>query len=307
MLLNDSKLALVTTVLACLLTACNNSNVGPLPETVSTNDETENQQILGGATTGGTETEDGVGLNTSSAFAGIEAAASELGLVLRNSDDSRSLYTFDSDPNGSTTCIADCALTWPPLLADNQQLQDLASTQAVAEPFSLLAGLSIITRPDGMLQWAFNGAPLYRFSGDQVAGDMNGQGADDVWFVARPFAWQVSVDATNTEFFAGQGSINTGIDVAMLRSMDLDGLSLYTFTQDTFGLSTCNIGCDDEWPPFFADRGARASGGFSVITRINGAAQWAYNGQPLYFSITDANPGDTNGDGAEGVWFLARP
>ena len=49
--------------------------------------------------------------------------------------------------------------------------------------------LGTITRADGTVQSTYNGWPLYYFSGDSAAGDVNGQGVNDVWWV---------LDATGT-------------------------------------------------------------------------------------------------------------
>lgn len=88
---------------------------------------------------------------------------------------------------------------------------------------------------------------------------------------------------------------------------DSDGQSLYTFDKDQPGKSACTLLCALAWPPFAAPAGAKASGPWSVVTRPTGVTQWAYNGSPLYTYHFDSKPGDVHGNGAEGVWHLARP
>ncbi len=85
-----------------------------------------------------------------------------------------------------------------------------------------------------------------------------------------------------------------------------DGRSLYTFDKDQPGKSNCNSGCSAGWPAFTVANPALAGGDFSVITRDDGVAQWAYKGKPLYFFAGDAKPGEANGDKQGGVWHLVR-
>ncbi|WP_438865098.1 fasciclin domain-containing protein [Neptunicella sp.] len=51
-------------------------------------------------------------------------------------------------------------------------------------------------REDGDLQAAYQGRPLYFYSGDNVAGDMNGHGVNNKW-------WKVSQDQVSLQI---QGS-----------------------------------------------------------------------------------------------------
>jgi predicted lipoprotein with Yx(FWY)xxD motif len=82
------------------------------------------------------------------------------------------LFTQDTTP-GESACDADCAENWPPLVA--------------AEPLQLAPGipgtLGSIEREDGSMQVTYNDMPLYYFAQDVEAGDTNGQGRGDVWFV----------------------------------------------------------------------------------------------------------------------------
>jgi predicted lipoprotein with Yx(FWY)xxD motif len=88
-----------------------------------------------------------------------------------------------------------------------------------------------------------------------------------------------------------------------------NGMALYTFDRDPAdaGKSVCNGPCATNWPALMAAANAAASADWTVITRDDGARQWAYKGKPLYFWAKDQKAGDRTGDGFNGVWHLARP
>jgi predicted lipoprotein with Yx(FWY)xxD motif len=88
------------------------------------------------------------------------------------------IFTNDTAGDGKSVCNGDCATAWPPLLAD--------SAEAVGLEDGVTGDVTIITRDDGDSQVAYNGMPLYYFQGDTAAGQTNGQGLNDVWFVAEP-------------------------------------------------------------------------------------------------------------------------
>ena len=87
------------------------------------------------------------------------------------------------------------------------------------------------------------------------------------------------------------------------------GMTLYTFDRDAAGSgkSVCNGPCATNWPPLAAGAGAAASGDWTVVTRDDGARQWAYKGKPVYYWVKDAKPGDRTGDGFNNMWRVARP
>jgi predicted lipoprotein with Yx(FWY)xxD motif len=104
----------------------------------------------------------------------VVVAGSAFGDILTDAE-GRTLYLFQSDTNGTSTCVDDCEATWPPLTGavvagDGIDGSQLGSTQ----------------RADGTTQATYAGHPLYYFSGDQAQGDTNGQGIGDVWFVVGP-------------------------------------------------------------------------------------------------------------------------
>jgi predicted lipoprotein with Yx(FWY)xxD motif len=86
------------------------------------------------------------------------------------------------------------------------------------------------------------------------------------------------------------------------------GMSLYTFDKDAAGSgkSACNGPCATNWPPLLAAADAKASGDYTIITRDDGAKQWAYKGKPLYLWSKDVKPGDRAGDGFNNAWRLVR-
>ena len=87
-------------------------------------------------------------------------------------DDGHSLYVYDRDPVGGSVCVGQCASRWPPVAApqDAHQIGDWTP----------------IRRPDGSLQWAYKGKPVYTFSGDTAAGQTNGAGLGGVWRLLVP-------------------------------------------------------------------------------------------------------------------------
>jgi predicted lipoprotein with Yx(FWY)xxD motif len=99
----------------------------------------------------------------------------------------RTVYTFDSDPNGVTTCTGACASSWPFV--------------APAAGVTYAAPYSVITRPDGSgMQLAFNSRPLYTFAGDSAAGQASGDGLVEfggTWHVARPTTMALSSTPTS--------------------------------------------------------------------------------------------------------------
>ena len=93
-------------------------------------------------------------------------------------EDGKSLYIFTPDTGSTSSCNGECAANWPPLTAESAA--DVAAGEGVT------GALGTITRADGSLQITLGGKPLYYFKGDQADGDINGQGLNDVWYVAGP-------------------------------------------------------------------------------------------------------------------------
>ena len=87
---------------------------------------------------------------------------------------------------------------------------------------------------------------------------------------------------------------------------DAKGMTLYVFDKDTPGVSNCYDKCAANWPPLAAPADAMAMGEWTVVERKDGTRMWAYKGMPLYTFVKDKAPGDVTGEGAAGVWHVAR-
>ncbi|NTS77224.1 hypothetical protein HR060_10150 [Catenovulum sp. SM1970] len=235
---------------------------------------------------------------------------------VRLAQDGFTLYTFDIDPIGESVCEGDCINAWPPILAEAGAL--------ASEPYS------IIELNNGMNQWAYQGKALYLFIGDQQAGDTTGHRVNDIWTQAfeNPEQAQeapvVTETETDTEVEVGattafineayedetvitvQGEVSVLIN-GQPELQDKTGFALYNYGLDGNGRSACTGDCAAAWPPLLATEDDVAQAPYSIIERAGGYMQWAYDGQPLYFFVTDTSAQDTTGENYLGVWSLLRP
>jgi predicted lipoprotein with Yx(FWY)xxD motif len=89
--------------------------------------------------------------------------------------------------------------------------------------------------------------------------------------------------------------------------VDPEGFTLYVFTNDSAGTSVCNEGCIENWPAVPGDTAIGSdldASIFGTTARDDGSEQLTVNDQPLYRYTPDAAPGDVNGQGVGGVWFV---
>lgn len=90
----------------------------------------------------------------------------------------KTLYFLDVDTATGGTCTGACLSVWPPFVP-TANAQDSGN-------------MTIITRSDGTgKQWAYQGHPLYTFSGDSGPDMANGDNFPDFgghWHIARPSA-----------------------------------------------------------------------------------------------------------------------
>ena len=124
-----------------------------------------------------------------------------------------------------------------------------------------------------------------------------------------PPATGATADAPSTDAPATAAIVSVAtIDVGEVL-VDEGGLTLYGFTTDADGLPTCNDGCATAWPPVIVESADLPAGldaaVFSVVERDDGTFQLKAGKWPLYLFAGDAAPGEANGQGSGGVWFVA--
>ena len=83
-----------------------------------------------------------------------------------------------------------------------------------------------------------------------------------------------------------------------------NGMTLYVSSRDSFRKSNCTDQCEKNWPPYKASPSDYNSGDFTTMKRDDGSLQWTFEGQPLYFFVKDAKPGDRTGHGIQGAWSV---
>ena len=95
----------------------------------------------------------------------IEVKPSKLGSVLAYGAKKLTVYMFEADKPGSSSCSGACAQVWPPVLGSPSP-----------GPGASAAALGTITRSDGKTQVTYRGHPLYLYARDGDSGDAYGQG-----------------------------------------------------------------------------------------------------------------------------------
>ena len=110
---------------------------------------------------------------------------------------------------------------------------------------------------------------------------------------------------------AAEGTVavaNTGLGEVLV---DAKGRTLYVFTKDKGDQSVCSGKCAVAWPALTVTGAATPGTGveaslLSTSKQANGSSQVTYGGKPLYHFAGDKAPGDTNGQGLNGVWWVVK-
>jgi predicted lipoprotein with Yx(FWY)xxD motif len=255
---------------------------------------------------------------TTSTVVAAQAGTSATPIAVRDSalgdilvgKDGLTLYGFTNDVEAVSTCEGACADAWPPVIVGANWTPGPGLDSGI---------FATAKRSDGTLQLVAGKWPLYYYSGDVAAGDVNGQGSGDVWFVVAPDGKLVKdpkPETGGTDAEAGEVEAG-GAPVAQAETdlgtvlVDGEGNTLYGFTKDTAGTPTCVADCADAWPALTVEGGELPEGldpeVFSIVDRPDGTRQLKAGKWPLYRFSGDAEAGETNGQGSGGVWFVVAP
>jgi len=103
-------------------------------------------------------------------------------------EEGKTLYLWEADKNGTSTCTGPCAAAWPPVTTSGAPLAGSGVDKAL---------LGTVKRADGTEQVTYNGHPLYYFVGDTAAGTAKGQGSKAFgasWYVVNAKGSKIDTD-----------------------------------------------------------------------------------------------------------------
>ena len=128
---------------------------------------------------------------------------------------------------------------------------------------------------------------------------------------AAPASAAAAPAATEAPSMAAGGAASIALaDTGLGKVLtDGEGMTLYVFTPDKAGDSTCYDECATAWPPVLTEGAPTAGAGlaagdFATTTRKDGGTQVTFKGWPLYLFAGDAAAGDTKGQGLNDRWYV---
>ena len=216
-----------------------------------------------------------------------------------------SLYFFSDDAKETSECLNGCLNVWPIFYTENLILDEGLD----------IADFETITRTDGAKQTTYKGWPLYYYVSDENLGDTFGDNVGEEWFVAKPdyslmyvYSQLVGHDGNvyMSDYTVGEG------ETAYI--VDIDGRTLYTFSNDTNNtnnFTNSDFSNNAVWPiaEFAIDKipSLLNNNDFGTID-VFGRTQLTYKGWPLYYFGQDSERGDNKGISfpAPGVWPIAN-
>jgi predicted lipoprotein with Yx(FWY)xxD motif len=158
---------------------------------------------------------------------------------------------------------------------------------------------SVVKRPDGARQWAYDGFALYTSvldhkPGDVLGGTKRGGGRRD----GGNNAAGARREAVGPAPAVPPGFIvNRTVQGRMIT--DAARKSVYTWDKDGANKSNCIDACTEEWKPVTAPVSAQSQGEWSVFERTPGVKQWAFRKRPLYTHVLDPEGHNASLEGSD--------
>lgn len=191
-----------------------------------------------------------------------------------------------------------CIEAWPPVFAG-------ADAQPVGK-------WTIVDRPDGKKQWAYDGFALYTSNLDKQIGDVlggssvNPRGPDNTLVGDAEGALREPVGpptAMPTQFAVRPFRRGRLLTTA-------EGRSVYQWDKDGDFKSNCAGACAKEWAPILAPDRVQPQGDWATIERSPGVKQWTYRKRPVYTHVLDEKSPSQEGSDVPGwrnVFTQAAP
>lgn len=226
------------------------------------------------------------------------------------------LYTWDKDPTGKATCVAECAKTFIPFKA-----------VPGAAPFG---DWSLIDSGAGQKQWALKGKALYTYVKDVDPGSINGISPANLGALRRngagvmvgggyrgdskgnkaaadpmPAGWTAALAYPfNLKLPAGL-AVKELPDAAAFVLVDRRNHTIYAADARAGEIESCTTDACRQWDVLSAPQLAESVGDFTILERRDGTHQWAFRGKALYTFNRDLAPGYANGLGVDKRWDVA--
>lgn len=140
---------------------------------------------------------------------------------------------------------------------------------------------TVVDRPDGRKQWAYDGYALYTSVLDKKPGQVNGATKRDVRGDSPALRKPAGPPPSHPPAFAVK-TVATGRILT-----NHIGFSVYTWDGDEPNKSNCNEECQKEWAPVAASQSAQPQGEWGVIEPTAGVKQWTFRTQPVYTHVSD--------------------
>jgi len=183
-----------------------------------------------------------------------------------------------------------CAEQWAPVLAP-----------ANAKP---VGPWTIVERPEGGKQWAYQGRPVHRSYKDILPGDVNGTSRSDAILgnSSTQDSWAVAVPKMNLPPYFN-ATLREGLG---LMAVTREGRALYSFS----AASERRGPNPAKWRTLAAAAIAAPVGKWSIVSATDKSKVWAYDGRIVFTYTGDYESGDVNGvklQGAELVVLHPTP